>query len=201
MEHLLATASGMGLDNLTVDLDAAEFPIADGSCLELVRVIEEAGLLPQGKSRWEAAPIHPLQVKEGRSRIDVYPAEETSLECRVDLSGCGREIQVFSWRGGKSFPLELAPARTFGFLEEAAVLMEQGLIRGTALDNTVVLFGSMAISRGGLRFPDEFARHKTLDLMGDLFLLGGPLRARVVAVRPGHALNHRLVRIIREEIG
>jgi len=200
VEHLLAAVAGMELDNLKVELDGPEVPIADGSCSAFVELLTAAGFRLQGRPRWEAAPTRPLRVEQDHSRIDVYPAEETSLECRVDLSGAGRGIQIFSWHRGKSFPRELAPARTFGFLEEAAVLLEQGLIRGTALDNTVVLSGAAAISCGGLRFSDEFARHKTLDLLGDLFLLGGPLRARVVAARPGHALNHRIVRIIKEEI-
>ncbi len=199
VEHLLAAVCGMGIDNLLVELDAPELPIADGSCLEFVRILESAGLRSQDRPRRLPAISRPLRVEDGGSWIVLEPDEGLSLECRIELPG--RPDQVFAWKlEPGSFQRELAPARTFGFVEEAELLLRKGLIRGTALDNTVVVAGPAVISRGGLRFKDEFARHKAADLLGDLFLAGGPPRARIKAFRPGHGINHRAARAIIEEV-
>lgn len=199
VEHLLAAVCGMGVDNLLVELDAAELPIADGSCRELVRIIESAGLRSQDRPRRLPVITQPLRVEDGGSWIVLEPDDGLSLECRIELPG--RPGQIFVWRlEPGSFKRELAPARTFGFVEEAELLLRKGLIRGTALDNTVVVAGPAVISREGLRFNDEFARHKAADLLGDLFLAGGPPRARVRAFRPGHGINQRAARAIIEEV-
>lgn len=198
VEHLLAAAAGMGVDNLEVALDGPEVPIGDGSCRELVAAIAGAGLTVQERPRRFLAPRRKIRVVDGDSRITIEPAGELRLECRVEIPG--HPDQSLEWTAAPgAFEKELAPARTFGFIDEAAWLLRRGLIRGTALDNTVVISGKTVISRGGLRFRDEFVRHKAADLLGDLFLAGGPLRARVVAVRPGHAVNHRAARALREE--
>jgi UDP-3-O-[3-hydroxymyristoyl] N-acetylglucosamine deacetylase len=193
-EHLLAALYSSGVDNVYVDIDALELPILDGSSLPFIELLDHAGLRGLRKPRRYLRVIKPLEFSDGDRRIGIYPCDDFRVRCLIDFIHplIGRqeaELVVTA----DSFRRELAAARTFGFVEEAERLRAQGLVRGGSLDNAVVLTRVGLLNPEGLRFPDEFARHKTLDLIGDLALLGLPLQASVIAHKAGHALHTQLV--------
>lgn len=192
-EHLLAALYSCGVDNVYVEIDALELPILDGSALPFVEMLYEAGIRPLRKRRKYLKVIKPLEISEGDRRIGIYPADDFRVQCLIDfphplIRRQDSEIVV----GRESFCKELAPARTFTFVHEIEKLRAMGLIRGGSLDNAIVLTAD-GLMQGELRFADEFSRHKALDLIGDLALLGRPLKALVVAHKAGHALHTRLV--------
>lgn len=198
-EHLLAALYSCGIDNVYVEIDALELPILDGSAQPFVRMLERAGVRRLRKRRKYLKIIKPLEISEAGRSIGIYPADEFRVRCFIDFSHqlIGKqetEITV----GRESFCRELAPARTFTFTHEIEKLRAMGLIRGGSLENAIVLTPD-GLMQGELRFADEFSRHKALDLIGDLALLGRPLKALVVAHKAGHALHTRLVtRVLAE---
>jgi UDP-3-O-[3-hydroxymyristoyl] N-acetylglucosamine deacetylase len=192
-EHLLAALYSCSIDNVFVDIDALELPILDGSAQPFVELLEEAGVRQLRKRRKYLKVVKPLEISEGDRQIGIYPADEFRVRCLIDfphplIRRQETEIAV----GSESFCQELAPARTFTFVDEIEKLRAMGLIRGGSLENAIVLT-SDGLMQGELRFKDEFSRHKALDLIGDLALLGRPLKALVVAHKAGHALHTRLV--------
>src|SRR5580700_6882396 len=192
-EHLLAALYSCGLDNVYVDIDAIEVPILDGSSQPFMEMLERAGIRRLRRPRRYLKVLRPLEIADGDRRIGIYPAWEFTVHCLVDYAhpAIGRqEIELFVSR--ESFESRLARARTFGFLDEVERLRAVDLIRGGSLENAIVLTRD-GILNGELRYPDEFGRHKTLDLIGDLALIGRPLLARVVAHKAGHALHTQLV--------
>jgi UDP-3-O-[3-hydroxymyristoyl] N-acetylglucosamine deacetylase len=192
-EHLLAALYSCGIDNVYVDIDAIELPILDGSSQPFIEMLQRAGIRRLRKRRRYLKVLRPLEIVDGDRRVGIYPADEFRVHCMVDYAhpAIGRqEIEIVVNR--QTFSETLARARTFGFLEEVARLRAVDLIRGGSLDNAIVLTRD-GIMNGELRFPDEFGRHKTLDLIGDLALIGRPLLARVVAHKAGHALHTQLV--------
>ena len=192
-EHLLAALYSCGVDNVYVDIDAIELPILDGSSQPFIEMLEFAGVRRLRRRRRYLKVLRPLEIADGDRYVGVYPAEEFRVHCMVDYAhpSIGRqEIDIVVNR--QTFSERLARARTFGFLDEVARLRAVDLIRGGSLDNAIVLTRD-GIMNGELRFPDEFGRHKTLDLIGDLALIGRPLLARVVAHKAGHALHTQLV--------
>jgi UDP-3-O-[3-hydroxymyristoyl] N-acetylglucosamine deacetylase len=192
-EHLLAAVYSCGIDNVYVDIDAIELPILDGSSQPFIEMLERAGIRRLRRRRRYLKVLRPLEIADGDRRVGIYPASEFRVHCMVDYAhpAIGRqEIEIVVNR--QTFSDTLARARTFGFLEEVARLRAVDLIRGGSLDNAIVLTRD-GIMNGELRFPDEFGRHKTLDLIGDLALIGRPLLARVVAHKAGHALHTQLV--------
>lgn len=192
-EHLLAALYASGLDNVYIDIDAIEVPILDGSSQPFVEMLERAGVRRLRRQRRYLKVLRPLEIADGDRRIGIYPASEFIVHCLVDYAhpAIGRqEIELFVSR--ESFESRLARARTFGFLDEVERLRAVDLIRGGSLENAIVLTRD-GILNGELRYPDEFGRHKTLDLIGDLALIGRPLLARVVAHKAGHALHTQLV--------
>ncbi len=198
VEHVLAAAAGLGLDNLLLEVDGPEIPVVDGSARPFVGGLLEAGLVEQGA---EATPLvleAPVFVVEGRGLALALPSDEAVLECWVDFPHplVGRQVCCFR-PDRQDFADELAPARTFGFWEEVQALLARGLARGGDGSNALVIGGPGGFSSPP-RFPDEPVRHKTLDLMGDLALLGRPLQARVVVLRGGHRLHLELARQILE---
>jgi UDP-3-O-[3-hydroxymyristoyl] N-acetylglucosamine deacetylase len=193
-EHLLAALYACGIDNVTVEIDALEMPILDGSAEPFIALLEQAGIRRLRRRRRYLRVRKPLEVVEGDRRIGIYPADEFRIRCFVDFAHplVGREeIELLVNR--ETFSRFLAPARTFGFLEEVDRLRAMGLIRGGSLENAIVLTKDGLLNGGGLRFSDEFGRHKALDLIGDLALVGRPLKALVVAHKAGHALHTQLV--------
>jgi UDP-3-O-[3-hydroxymyristoyl] N-acetylglucosamine deacetylase len=192
-EHLLAALYSCAIDNVYVEIDALELPILDGSAQPFIELLEAAGIRQLRKRRKYLTVVKPLEISEGDRRIGIYPADEFCVRCFIDfphplIHGQETEITV----GGDSFRRELAAARTFTFVDEIEKLRAMGLIRGGSLENAIVLTAD-GLLHGELRFADEFSRHKALDLIGDLALLGRPLKALVVAHKAGHALHTRLV--------
>lgn len=201
IEHLMSALTATGVDNACVELDNLELPIMDGSALPFVRLIEEAGLRPQRARRKYAKVLKPVEIVEGSRRIAVYPSRSFYITYRIVFSHPLIGEQVLEFVPGQgSYEAEIAPARTFGFTEEVEMLRRNGLVRGGSLENAVVITRDGVMNPEGLRFRDEFCRHKILDLIGDLALLGHPLIGHVVADRAGHAMHFALVsRLLREK--
>jgi UDP-3-O-[3-hydroxymyristoyl] N-acetylglucosamine deacetylase len=192
-EHVLAALYACGVDNVFVEIDALELPILDGSAQPFIRMLERAGLRKQRRRRTYLRVVKPLEVSEHGRKIGIYPGENFRVRCYVDYAHpkVGRqEVELNVNRA--TFSKELATARTFGFMSDFAGLRAMGLIRGGSLENAIVL-SEDDILNGPVRFPDEFVRHKALDLIGDLALIGKPLKATVVAHKAGHALHTQLV--------
>jgi UDP-3-O-[3-hydroxymyristoyl] N-acetylglucosamine deacetylase len=186
-EHLLAALYSCGIDNVYVEIDALELPILDGSAQPFMDLLDRAGVRQLRRRRRHLKVLKPLEVSEGDRRVGIYPADEFRVRCFIDFPHplIGRqetELVV----GRETFRRELASARTFCFTEDIEKLRGMGLIRGGSLENAIVLTPE-GLLEGSLRFPDEFGRHKALDLIGDLALLGRPLQALVVAHKAGHA--------------
>jgi UDP-3-O-[3-hydroxymyristoyl] N-acetylglucosamine deacetylase len=192
-EHVLAALYSCGVDNVYVELDALELPILDGSAKPFIDLLARAGTRRLRRQRRYIRVVKPLEISEGDRRIGIYPADEFRVHCFVDYrhpSVGPQEVEMVVDR--ESFSRELAPARTFGFVKDFQGLKSMGLIRGGSLENAIVL-DENNIMNGPLRFPDEFGRHKALDLIGDLALIGRPLKARVEAHKAGHALHTQIV--------
>jgi UDP-3-O-[3-hydroxymyristoyl] N-acetylglucosamine deacetylase len=198
-EHLLSAFVGMRIDNAIVELDNLELPILDGSARPIVELIRRAGVRKQRRPRTYIRILRGLEVREGNKFIAVYPADNYSVSYTIDFPHplIGRESFTLELSNGQ-YVSNIAPARTFGFLHEADALREQGLIRGASAENALVLTRDGLINPP-LRFPDEFVRHKILDLIGDLALIGHQILGRVVADRAGHAMHTALVsRLLRD---
>jgi UDP-3-O-[3-hydroxymyristoyl] N-acetylglucosamine deacetylase len=192
-EHVLAALYSCGIDNVYVELDALELPILDGSSKPFIDMLAKTGTRRLRRQRKYLRVTKPLEFSDGDRRIGIYPCEEFRVHCFVDYDhpDVGPQ-QVELNVNRQSFSRELAPARTFGFMKDFAGLRGMGLIRGGSVENAIVL-DDETILNGPLRFQDEFGRHKALDLIGDLALVGRPLQARIVAHKAGHALHTQLV--------
>jgi UDP-3-O-[3-hydroxymyristoyl] N-acetylglucosamine deacetylase len=196
VEHLLSAAAGMAIDNLRVDVEGPELPALDGSAAGFVRALEEAGRVTQEAPAREIR-LGACEVGEGQSRAVTSSGEELRLTYTVDLPApLGRMV---SSAGLDGYRESIAPARTWGFADEAAALEAAGLARGASLDNVLVIGAEGYVNAP--RFPDEPARHKILDLIGDLALLGARLRGRVEVIAGGHSLHLALAREIARRWG
>ena len=200
-EHLLSALAGAGVDNVTVEINNLEVPILDGSALPFARAIARAGLRRQRTRRRYAKILKPVEIVDGQKRIGVYPGEGFSVDYRIFFPHPLIKHQEYTFSfNAPSYQDEIAPARTFGFVEEVELLRKNGLVRGGSLENAVVLSQDGLINPEGLRFADEFCRHKILDLIGDLVMFGHPLLGHVVADRAGHAMHYALVsQLLREK--
>lgn len=198
-EHLLSACIGTGIDNAIVELDNLELPILDGSAQPFVELIQKAGIRKQRRARTYLRMRRGLELREGNKFIGVYPSDTYSVSYTIDFPHplIGRETFRVDLSDG-NYLSEIASARTFGFLHEAEAMRQQGLIRGASADNAIVLTKD-GVMNPPLRFRDEFVRHKVLDLIGDLALLGKQILGNVVADRAGHAMHTALVsRILRD---
>jgi UDP-3-O-[3-hydroxymyristoyl] N-acetylglucosamine deacetylase len=197
---LLSALAASGVDNAIVELDNLEVPILDGSAVPIVRLIGQVGLRRQRAQRLYAKILTPVEVINDGKRIGVYPSEEFQITYHITFSHPLIGEQKLDYAPQRdNYEGQIAPARTFGFVEEAEKLRRSGLIRGGSLENAIVLTRDGVLNPEGLRFPDEFCRHKILDLLGDLSLLGHPLIGHVIAERAGHAMHFALVaRLMRE---
>jgi UDP-3-O-[3-hydroxymyristoyl] N-acetylglucosamine deacetylase len=198
-EHLLSAFIGCGIDNAIVELDNLEVPLLDGSAQPFVQMIRQAGLKRQRRRRVYLRVLRAIEVREGDKFIGVYPDDHYSVCYRINFSHplIGQsEFEVDLSDG--AYARDIAPARTFGFLEQEKALRNMGLIRGANMENCVVLTHDGVVN-GPLRFPDEFVRHKVLDLIGDLALLGRQIIGRVIADRAGHAMHTALVSKIMKD--
>lgn len=197
IEHLMAAFLGCEVDNAVIELDAAEVPIMDGSASAFVFLIEQAGLARQEAPRRAIRLLRRIEVADGDRRAILTPSDSFGVSFAIDFESPAVAHQrcVFSPLDG-AFKTEICRARTFGFVEQVETLRARGLIRGGSLDNAVVVSGDRVLNEDGLRFSDEFVRHKVLDSMGDLYLAGAPLLAHFEGVCSGHRLHHRLVRAL-----
>jgi len=197
IEHVLAALAGMNVDNVYVDLDAGEAPVMDGSSAPFVRLIQSAGVVSQNKLQAYLKMTRPLEVADGSRRIRIEPSATPRITYSIQYDHPLIQMQTYSYEhSARAFGSEIAEARTFGFLQEVEALWARGLGRGGNLDNTVVLSSDSILNESGLRFTNEFVRHKVLDLIGDFSLLGFPFIGHLIADRSGHALHTRLVRQI-----
>ncbi len=198
VEHLLAAVRALGLDNLLVELDAAELPAMDGSAAPFVSLLYSAGREGQAAARRPLWVTDVIRVGDEARWIQISPAPELRISYTLDIDHPVVGVQVVSIVPTEArFVEEVASARTYGFLKDLELLRQQGLALGGSLENAVVL-GEESVLNGALRFRDEFVRHKILDVIGDLALLGRPVVGHVVARNGGHALNHMLVREIAQ---
>lgn len=197
VEHLLAALAGLGVDNIYIEIDGPEVPILDGSAAPFVALLQQAGIKPL---RWPRAFFQlrqPVEVRDGDKWLRVEPAPTPSYTYTIEFDHPVIGRQEFTVSGQPQvFVKELAPARTFGFLRDVARLQEQGQARGGSLANAVVLDDQGVLNPEGLRFADEFVRHKLVDLIGDLALLGWPLLGRVQVYKGSHALHHLFLRTL-----
>jgi UDP-3-O-[3-hydroxymyristoyl] N-acetylglucosamine deacetylase len=195
VEHLLAALSGLGVDNAMVEVDAPEVPIMDGSAAPFVALIRRAGVADQSQPRNNLIVKKAVHITEGERWIELSPSENLQVSCTVDFDHPTISNQFYQvCLPGRAFEEEVAPARTFGFLSDVAQLRSMGYALGGSLQNAIVIDDFGVLNEEGLRFPDEFARHKILDLVGDFSLLGHPIVCRVKAHKSGHAMTHRLLR-------
>lgn len=192
-EHLLSTLYSFGIDNAYVDLDNLEVPILDGSGKPFVDLLRAAGVRPSRRQRKYLRIRRPVSVEDGRKRISIIPDDVFRLTCEIDFPNPIGKQSIEMEVTPERYAAELAPARTFGFEHELGQLREMGLIRGASLDSAVCFTRHGVLNPEGLRFPDECCRHKALDLIGDLALLGRPLLGHVIAERAGHAMHTALV--------
>jgi UDP-3-O-[3-hydroxymyristoyl] N-acetylglucosamine deacetylase/3-hydroxyacyl-[acyl-carrier-protein] dehydratase len=200
VEHVLAALSGYGIDNAVVELDANEPPIGDGSSREFCRIIQAAGVVALPEKREYFTPTEPIELHLGETTMTLFPDDKFKITC-TSADKQGRFTQFYSTEvTPETWEKELAHARTFCFFEEIEFLFKNGLIKGGSLENAVVIRDDAVLTAEPMRYREEFVRHKMLDIVGDLSLLGRPIRGHVVAVRPGHAGNADLVRKMAEQI-
>ncbi|HEY6226048.1 MAG TPA: bifunctional UDP-3-O-[3-hydroxymyristoyl] N-acetylglucosamine deacetylase/3-hydroxyacyl-ACP dehydratase [Verrucomicrobiae bacterium] len=199
VEHILSTFAGLGVDNAIVEIDSNEPPIADGSSREYVRMVRRAGIVAQPERREPLVVNAPLEVKTGETTMNIFPHENFKITC-TSADAAGRFTQFYSLEiSPDAFEKELSSARTFCFFEEIEFLIKNGLIKGGSLENAVVIRDDAVLTNEPLRYPEEFVRHKMLDIVGDLALLGRPLKGHVVAIKPSHTSNCELARKIETQ--
>jgi len=200
IEHLMAAFCGLGVDNALVSIDGPETPIMDGSSLPFVEIIDNTGLVAQRAARQRLEILRPIVVRDGDKEVSLTPAErfELAFEIHFDSAVIGGQ-RVDMVVDEAAFRRDLAPCRTFGFAHEVDALRAAGLARGGSMENVVVIADDRVLNPEGLRRHDEFVRHKALDAIGDLYLLGGPLLARYEARFAGHTLNNALARAVLDQ--
>jgi UDP-3-O-[3-hydroxymyristoyl] N-acetylglucosamine deacetylase len=198
VEHLLAALAGLKVDNLYVELDGPEVPVMDGSAFYFTqKIITEGDVARQAKRIACIRILKPVVVTEGIRQIGVFPYEGMRVTCRVNYNHPSFREQKLSIDVTESnFIKEIAPARTFGFLKDVRMLRSRGLAKGGSLNNAIVVGDNGVINKGELRFENEFVRHKILDIMGDFSLLGQTIYGHIVANKPGHTLNIKLLKKI-----
>jgi len=202
MEHVLATVSGLKLDNLLIETTTMEMvEPEDGSALAFAQLLRGAGAVDQAASRRHLKISKPVTLKDGAAELTAVPGEGYRVTFTIDYDHPAVGTQTFTFDGQEeTFVKEIAPARTFVLQRDVEMLKAQGLIKGGTLSNAVVIVDNGVVNEGGLRFPNEFVRHKVLDLMGDLALLGAPIQGHVIAFRSGHASHVQFVQKVAREI-
>ncbi len=200
VEHVLATFAGFGIDNAIVELDANEPPIADGSAREYCKLIHSAGIVPQDARREPYSVTEPIELEMGETVMTLFPDEGFKITC-TSADKQGRFTQFYSVElSPATWERDLSHARTFCFYEEIEYLIKNGLIKGGSLENAVVIRDDAVLTNEPLRYAEEFVRHKMLDIVGDLALLGRPLNGHLIAVKPSHSGNCELARKISAQM-
>jgi UDP-3-O-[3-hydroxymyristoyl] N-acetylglucosamine deacetylase len=194
VEHLLAAFAGLNIDNVMIEIDAEEVPIMDGSAGPFLRFIADAGIQTQEKFQPMLKVIRPVFVREGNKQIAIWPADSPGISYFIDFNHPMLKEQSLQYQPSEeAFLREVADARTFGFLSDVQTLQANGLAKGGSMDNAVVLGEDTVLNKEGLRYNDEFVRHKILDLIGDFSLVGMPIIGHIVAHKSGHGLNALMV--------
>ena len=194
VEHILSAVSGLNIDNLYIEIDGPEIPIMDGSASVFISMLKKSGIVSQGIGQPYLKILKTVELKEGNKRIRIEPSPKLSLHCLIDYDHPFIGKQSFSFNGHEEmFIMDISSARTFCFLEEVKALWKRGVAKGGSLDNAIVIDDTGIINETGLRYQDEFARHKILDLIGDLSLIGMPFVGKVTAERVGHAFHTAFV--------
>jgi UDP-3-O-[3-hydroxymyristoyl] N-acetylglucosamine deacetylase len=190
VEHLLSALAGLGIDDAIIEVEGPETPILDGSAAVWVDAIDSAGIAFLDAPRRVVRVLRPVRIERGAVHCSLSPAPGFTVDVSIDFAQgpVGRQRKSFALDAG-TYRKDIARARTFGNIRELEKLLALGFARGSSLDNTVALDGDRVLNSEGLRYPDEFVRHKALDAVGDLFLAGMPIQGAYVASRPGHAMN------------
>ena len=197
IEHLMAALSGCEIDNAIIEINGAEVPVMDGSAEPFVFLIECAGVVEQNVPRRAIRVLKPITVQDGPRMASLAPADTFCVSFAIDFDSPAVARQECEFRlVNGTFKSEICRARTFGFLDEIDEMLAAGLARGGSLDNAVVVSGDRILNEGGLRYTDEFVRHKVLDSIGDLYLAGAPILGHFHGHQSGHALNNRLLRAL-----
>lgn len=200
VEHVLSALHGCGVDNVLIEMDASEPPILDGSAKHFVNLIMEAEPVEQDEEREYYVLDEPVSVTDGNRSLIALPFDGLKVTC-TSADDRGIHTQHLSIEiDPEVYAAQIAPARTFTIYEDIEELIKLGKIRGGSLDSAIVIKGDKILSKEPLRFKDEFVRHKILDIIGDILLLGRPLKAHIVAVRPGHALNSKLTQVLADKL-
>ena len=195
IEHLMASFAGLGIDNALVEVDDYEIPIMDGSARVFTQLFENAGIVTQ------AAPKHffivkkPIKVGDNDKSVMVYPEPCFKITCQIDFQHplIGKQEITFD-RAKNNFEKEISRARTFGFIQDLELLKKFSLGKGGSLDNAIIIDKDRILNEEGLRYPDEFVRHKLLDSLGDFSLLGMPIQGHIITCKSGHTLNHLFIK-------
>lgn len=195
VEHILAALYGLGIDNLIAEINGPEIPILDGSSTELISLIIKGGIAKQSKKRPYIRITHPVSFADGHAEIAIFPFNGRYITYRIHFNHhlLGEQKMNFEFTE-ENFAIEIAPARTFGFLKDVEYLKANGFARGGSFDNAIVLGESGILNSSGLRFKDEFVRHKILDLIGDLSLSGFPIYGHIIASKTGHSTNLKFLK-------
>jgi UDP-3-O-[3-hydroxymyristoyl] N-acetylglucosamine deacetylase / 3-hydroxyacyl-[acyl-carrier-protein] dehydratase len=200
VEHVLAALAGCEIDNAIVEIDANEPPIADGSAREYVRMIDSVGATAVTEGREPYRVKEPIELTVGDSMMSVFPHDKLKISC-TSADGANRMTEFYSLElSPEAWRKQIAHARTFCFFEEIEYLYKTGLIKGGSLENAVVIRDDAVLTNEPLRYPEEFVRHKILDIVGDLALLGCPLQGHIIAIRPSHQSNVELVKAIQTQM-
>ena len=203
VEHLLSACSGLGIDNLWVDITAEEVPILDGSAASFVFLLQSAGIALQDQAKRCMRILKTVEVREGEgrslkwARLDPFEGYKLAFEIEFDHPAVNQTGQRFEFdMGTGQYKRDIARARTFGFTKDVEMMRNRGLGLGGSMDNVIVLDDTKVLNGGGLRYGDEFVKHKILDAIGDMWVLGHPLIAAYSAFKSGHALNNKLLRAV-----
>lgn len=197
IEHLMSAISGIGIDNLLIEIDGPEVPIMDGSAAPFVFLLDCAGICTLPKPRQLIRILEPTVISEDGKRTELHPYSGFKVDYEIDfdcsvIARQANSVEVTV----ESFRNEICQARTFGYLKDVEQLRALGLAQGGSLDNSIVIDGDVIMNEGGLRYSDEFVRHKVLDAIGDLCLAGAPILGRFVGVKAGHGMNNKLLRAL-----
>lgn len=201
IEHLMSALAGMGVDNALVEIDGDELPIMDGSSLAYATLIQSSGTSNQKVPRRYIQILNPIVVSESDRTAGLYPSNHFKVSYSIEFDHPMIKTQRFDVDSLSPdfFVTEIAGARTFGFLSDLSMLKENGFAAGGGLENAIVVGNYTVLNKGGLRYPDEFVRHKILDALGDLYLAGYPILGQLVCKKSGHGLNHKLLTRLFEE--
>jgi UDP-3-O-[3-hydroxymyristoyl] N-acetylglucosamine deacetylase/3-hydroxyacyl-[acyl-carrier-protein] dehydratase len=200
VEHVLAALAGFGIDNAVIELDANEPPIADGSSREFCKVIEAAEIAPQVEKKEFYSPSEPIEMQLGETVMTLFPDDGFKITC-TSADKKGRFTQFYSTEvTPKTWEKELSHARTFCFYEEIEHLIKNNLIKGGSLENAIVIRDDAVLTTEPLRYPEEFVRHKMLDIVGDLSLLGKPIHGHLIAIKPSHTANCEFAKLIQAQM-